>query len=68
MSILIDQLLNNSQNEHANFHGDSLWYMAKPLNYSPEYSPFLKRVKDAWRVLRGSSIAVHYKEDEVNNG
>ncbi len=36
------------------------WYMARPYGVL-----FLHlRIKDAWRVLLGKSIAVHYKEDE----
>ncbi len=36
------------------------WYIARPYGVL-----FLcLRIKDAWRVLLGKSIAVHYKEDE----
>jgi len=41
---------------------DFKWWIAKPLNYFQ----LIPRLKDAWRVFTGKSIAVHYKEDELS--
>lgn len=40
--------------------GISQQFLAKPLNKKS----FKERVKDAYRILRNKSFAVHYKEDE----
>ncbi len=55
MSKLIDTINNDNQ---AEINGR--WYIAKPHGIL-----FIRlRIKDAWRILLGKSIAVHYKEDE----
>lgn len=59
MSILIDKLLKQSPGMPLKQCKDKKWYFAKPLNYS-----FKESLKDAIRVLRGKSFAVHFKEDE----
>ena len=53
MSQLIDSYQDNTS-EH-----DGRWYFAKPLN------PFrlIPRIKDAWRIISGKSVAVHFYED-----
>ncbi len=55
MSMLIDYINNDDQ-----ACIDGKWYIAKPV----PYFIFMSRIKDAIRILRGKSIAVHYKEDE----
>lgn len=59
MSILIDDLkVEFTCNKEIN----NKWYVAKPYgNYS-----LLYRLKDAWKIITKKAIAVHYKEDEVN--
>ena len=60
MSTLIDNLLaQQSINQQIN----NYWYIAKPYATGGWKGLFL-RIKDAWRVLNGSSQAYHYKEDE----
>ena len=55
MSKLLDTFNNSNQTCI-----DGKWYIAKPYGLL-----FLRlRIKDAWRVLLGKSIAAHYKEDE----
>lgn len=56
MSVLIDKFKNNNVETEIN----SKWYIAKPLNKKS----FAHRLKDCFRILRNTSIAVHYKEDE----
>jgi hypothetical protein len=43
--------------------GNCGWYIAKP---TPFYGmcEIVSRIKDAYRVLIGKSLAYHYKEDE----
>ena len=36
------------------------WYQAKPVTYPSLWL----RITDAWLVLIGRAVAVHYKEDE----
>lgn len=38
--------------------GYQVWYKAKPL-----LDPFIWRLKDAWRVVWGSAMAVQFEED-----
>ena len=55
MSYLIDSFNDGSQ---QNVNGR--WYMAKPC-----FMPYIwERCKDAWQVLIGKAIAVHFKVDE----
>ena len=63
MSILIDKLLKETDQSTMIQANDSKWYIAKP---TPFYSikTKIKRIKDALRVLKGKSFAVHYKENE----
>lgn len=61
MSKLVDEFINEYYiigNPMAKIN--DLWYMAKPLSYPT----ILERIKDCFRVLRGKSFTLHYKEDE----
>lgn len=61
MSILVDQLLNETQRCHEMV--DNRWYFAKPMpHWTVQF--FFCSLRDAWRVFRGKSFAVHYKADE----
>jgi hypothetical protein len=60
MSILLDELL---KEERIMTYIEPRWYMAKPIPYY-SIKTLLNRVRDAIRVIRGKSFAVHYKEDE----
>jgi len=42
---------------------DDGWFIAKPCREFG-FLAFLKRLKDAWRVLIDKSRAYHFKEDE----
>ena len=53
--MLIDSITDENQ-----VRIDDKWYISRP--YGVMF--FRLRIKDAWRVLLGKSIAVHYKEDE----
>ena len=59
MSILIDQLIHNSEGVQAEINGR--WYVAKNLTYPSLWY----RLKEAWDVIRGRSRTYHYKQDEV---
>ncbi len=60
MSKLIDTFLKESHNAYSGNDG----YMLKPL---PMYTiqEKLKRIKDAIRILRRKSFAIHYKVDSI---
>ena len=62
MSILIDELVKLTNCNKQYFEN---WYVAKPYE-STGFLAFLRRVRDAWRVLTGSSRAYHFYEDELN--
>jgi hypothetical protein len=51
MSYLIDSLI-NSRTEI-----DGIWYIAKPMG-----GPLSWRIRNAWLVLTGKAMAVHFKE------
>ena len=53
MSVLIDHIANSK----VAFRADGPWWIAKPL---PPL--FWQRVRDAWAVLTGRCLAVHFKE------
>jgi hypothetical protein len=38
------------------------WYISKPLKY-----PFIRRIKDAWKVFTGKYVAVMFAEDMVKD-
>lgn len=59
MSVLIEKFLEQSQGCRKQA-GDGLWYMAKSVGGGFT----LDRLSDAWRVLTGRSVAIHFKEDE----
>lgn len=73
MSILIDELIRKETGHTINTYincntvqfpdGDQKYYLAKTLKIN-SFKEKLKRVYDAFRILKGTSIAVHYKEDE----
>jgi hypothetical protein len=67
MSVLIDVLIDNSHRLQTQTEIGGRWYISKPLPFYGLWAVW-QRVKDAMRVLRGQSIAVHYKEDEVKHG
>lgn len=62
MSILIDELIKNDFDNMSESY-DGKWYIASPLKFRSIFI-YLINFKDALRVLRGKSFAVHYKEDE----
>ena len=62
MSILIDSLKNMFDETHCvkdNRTGREIHVVAKPI----PYFSLVHRIKDAFRVLTGKSIAVHYYTD-----
>lgn len=59
MSILIDDL---KEQFTCHQYIANKWYVAKPLGNKS----LLYRLKDAWKIITKKAIAVHYKEDEVN--
>ena len=70
MSKLIDNFINQSVDDpwpQCKFENDPKWYLAKPLHGSLSIRRIYNRVKDAYRVLKGSSMAVHFREDEIND-
>jgi hypothetical protein len=60
MSKLIDNFLKEEQ-DNTLTQIDLKWYIAKPISFF-SINTFLKRIKDAIRVIKGKSFAVHYKE------
>lgn len=58
MSILIDRLIF----DHTKTQVNKKWYCAKPESLL-DVKTILNRVKDSFRVLRGTSFAVHFAED-----
>lgn len=59
MSELIDRLVDPKRIKVSS-EINGKWYIAKPC------LPFFRqRLKDAWRVLIGTSCAYHFKQDEV---
>lgn len=69
MSKLIDELIIHTPDNPlpmCKFENDPIWYLAKPLSKSWSFRRTWKRLKDAYRVLKGRSIAVHYKQDELD--
>ena len=65
LSILIDILLNDAYPVMTDIKGSDGWYITKPLNHCIPFYTLGQRLKDAWRILRGYGIAIHYKEDEL---
>ena len=62
MSVLIDRLVHESARTSTEI--DGRWYIAKPYLASWEKS-ISRRLAEAWLVLTGRAIAVHYKQDEL---
>lgn len=62
-SILIDDLIKVENEERGKFLQkiNKKCYIAKP---NRPYHPFFRKIRAAWRVLIGKSMAVHYKIDE----
>ena len=61
MSILIDKV-KTYENNKCKIKGK--WYIAKPLNKLS----LKNKLKDCIKLLRNKAIAVHFKEDEVEEG
>jgi hypothetical protein len=63
MSILIEDLIEQSKGVKTYSKDCNKWYIAK---YLPLYGffGFVSRLRDAYRVLIDKSRAYHYKEDE----
>ena len=63
MSTLIDIVVERYRDDIPVTKIDQRWYIAKPL---PMFTirEKVSKLKDALRVLIGTSFAVHYKEDE----
>ena len=69
MSTLIDKLINHTTDNplpHCKFEDDKVWYIAKPLQKSFSFRRTWSRLKDAYRVFIGKSIACHYRQDELD--
>ena len=45
--------------------GIATWCIAKPLGRSLCLKEIISRINDAIRILKGTSFALHYKEDEA---
>jgi hypothetical protein len=60
MSILIDNYINEDKELAHNESKGNFWYIAKPLNKISVKN----KIKDALRILKGDSFAVHYFVDE----
>jgi len=63
MSILIDRFMTYEFDTKTEING--IWYIAKPLMMS---TPILTRMVDAWNVLRGKHMVLHYKSEENTHG
>jgi len=61
MSTLIDNLI-DLRTCNQEFNG--AWYIAKPYEFFG-FATFIRRLKDAWRVLTGKSRAYHFYEDTL---
>lgn len=61
MSTLIDDLI-DLRTCNQEFNG--AWYIAKPYEFFG-FTAFIRRLKDAWRVLTGKSRAYHFYEDTL---
>lgn len=67
MSILIDELLDSKIERNNHVEIDGYWYILKGMELrglAPDLKRFKNRFKDAVRVFKGKSFAVHYKEDD----
>jgi len=62
MSRLIDTVVAQS---HPQALIKGVWYVAKPLNDCRPYYLFRNRLRDAWQLIKGKAIAVHYYEDTL---
>lgn len=63
MSQLVDEFIEQSLATKAEI--DGRWYAARPIPFCYLWGfCWCWRIKDAWRVLCGRSVAVHYKECE----
>ena len=62
MSELIDDLFKELKSQNVEINGK--WYIAKPYDFIG-ISCVWQRVKDAFRILNGTSKAYHFKEDEI---
>lgn len=60
MSTLIDDLIKDEHCITGEIGGK--WYISKSLECGC-VKCFWRRIRDAWKVVRGKAIAVHYKED-----
>lgn len=61
-SILIDNIIKNQERVgKVTEEIKGVWYLARPYD---NYHTFFRRIRGAWRVLIGKSMAVHYKIDE----
>lgn len=70
MSILLDKLIFiNTETEtkelvdDKKYSSNTFWVYTKPLSLSFSIQLLWSRFKDAWRILSGKAIAVHYWED-----
>lgn len=61
MSELIDDLI-DLRTCNQEFNGS--WYIAKPYEFFG-FQTFIRRLKDAWRILIGKSRAYHFHEDTL---
>ena len=61
MSTLIDNLI-DLRTCNQEFNGAR--YIAKPYEFFG-FATFIRRLKDAWRVLTGKSRAYHFYEDTL---
>lgn len=63
MSKLIEDLIKESNQNQRFIPTENKWFICKPLQ-PDSFIEYFNRFKDAWRIIAGKSIAVHYKEDE----
>ena len=66
-TILIDKLIKDTCYEETSVTINSLcfksWQIAKPLNYTKQYTTFFQRLKMAFHVLSGKAIATSFFSD-----
>ena len=68
MSKLLDDVVNTIKTRgDCDVKIGNRYYIAKGMRFKSlkaDLAFFINNLKDAWRVIRGKSFAVHYKEDE----
>ena len=65
MSVLIDYFVKQNSEFVSYTHLNGKYYLAKPVRLVTVRT-FWFRIRDGWRVLVGSSFAVHYADDSTD--